>query len=76
MFLSYSDIYSFVLHLLNLSVNKNEDIQVLSLTVLTNITDSLRDIPCVISADPDAILQQMVGIFTNNLTKNSFKESN
>jgi hypothetical protein len=62
--------------MLNLSVNKDEDIQILSLTVLTNITDSLKEVPCVISADPDGILQQMVGIFTNNLTQNSYKESN
>lgn len=44
--------------------------------MLTNITDFLKDVPCVISADPDGILQQMVGIFTNNLTQNTYKESN
>jgi hypothetical protein len=75
-FLNYSEVYSFFLHLLGLSVNKDEDIQVLSLSVLTNMTDALRDCPCTVSSDPDGILQQMVGIFTNNLTQNSFKESN
>lgn len=75
-FLGYSDVYNFFLHLLGLSVNKDEDTQILSLTVLMNITDALRDFPCQLSSDPDGILQKMVGIFTGNLSQNHYKESN
>jgi hypothetical protein len=76
-FMRYPDIYSFVLHLLELSVKEDEDIQILSLSVLINLTDNLRDYPgSQLSAEPDAILQKMVAIFTNNLAHSVFKESN
>jgi hypothetical protein len=60
-FLGYGDIYNFFMHLLSLSATtKDEDTQVLSLTVLMNITDALRDFPCQLSSDPDTVLQKMV----------------
>jgi hypothetical protein len=74
--LQNSEIVRIVNHLIKLSTSDDEDVQVLSLTILTCITDELKDNTCSISTEPDHILKKLMEIFTANLDHNQHKESN
>jgi importin subunit beta-1 len=49
-FLRNKDITAIFDHLINLSTNSDEDVQILSLSILTSITDVLKEFPCSISS--------------------------
>lgn len=75
-FLKNNEIGSIFQHLIELSKSDDEDIQILSLTILISITEVLKESECAISTNPDDILKSLVEIFRNNLKENLNKETN
>jgi len=75
-FLKNNEIANIFQHLIELSKSNDEDIQILSLTILISITEVLKESECVISTNPDDTLKSLVEIFRNNLKENLNKETN
>lgn len=76
-FLGSKDIYSIFEHLLKLSTSPDEVMQILTLTILINVSDNLKDnLSSQVVVEPDAILQRLIVIFTENLNRNANKEAN
>lgn len=60
-FLTNPKVIEIIKHLIDLSRHKDEDIQLLSLTILTYVTDDLKAHPsCPLTKYPDPILQELI----------------